>query len=357
MTEKIRAIRPYCKFEGHTDEVRGVIHLKGEQRIITCSVDGSLRVWNLQTGKQIGNDWRDGESDFNTIALSPDGRQVVSGSNDAVVRLWDVDMGKVIAKWMGHNDVVWDVSWNRDGRRIVSGDDNGTVRVWDVESGKTVLVIETGLTQVWAVIYSPDTTMIATASGGWMTEEFLKIWDAKTGKHLANLKGHAGSVTCLAWTADGQTLISGSSDGSITTWNTTTWRPIAVWTGHTDPVYGIAISPNGRILASASYDNTARLWDLENGQSISSPLQHSDAVDCVSFLTDGKQLATGCRDNNAYTWDISAIVKEAGLSELLNPNVSWLTISHPSLYPLNAPSQGKSLLNVCDTFINPFHPV
>jgi WD40 repeat protein len=329
VTEEIRAIRPFRKFEGHTDEVRGVIHLSGEQRIITCSVDGSLRVWNLQTGKQIGNDWRDGESSVITIALSLDGKKVVSGSGDGVVRLWDVDMGKVIAKWTGHNSGVWCICWNRDGGRIVSVDGEGTARVWDVESGKTVLVIETGLRDVCAVIYSPDTTMIAT--GGGMTEESLKIWDANTGELVANLKGHTYRVYCLAWTADGKTLISGSGDYSIRTWNTTTWQQIAVWTGHTNSVLGIAISPNGRILASASRDDTARLWNLENGQPIGSPLQHTGTVECPSFSTDGKQLATGCWDNNAYTWDISAIVKEAGLSELLNPNVSWLTISHPSL--------------------------
>ena len=93
-------------------------------------------------------------------------------------------------------------------------------------------------------------------------------------------------------------------------------------TGHTYFVCGIAISPNGRILASASYNNTARLWNLENSQPIGSPLQHDDSVDGVSFSTDGRLLATACRDNNAYTWDMSAIAKEAGFSDLLNPNVS-----------------------------------
>jgi WD40 repeat protein len=117
-------------------------------------------------------------------------------------------------------------------------------------------------------------------------------------------------------------IISGSIDLSIRTWNTTTWQQMAVLTGHSDCVYGVAISPNGRILASASLDSTARLWNLDNSQSIGSPLQHADRVFSVSFLTDGKLLATGCGDNNAYTWDISAIVKKAGFSDLLNPNVS-----------------------------------
>jgi WD40 repeat protein len=83
------------------------------------------------------------------------------------------------------------------------------------------------------------------------------------------------------------------------------------------------MSPNGRILAGASYDKTARLWNLETGQPIGSPLQHEDPVWCTSFSTDGMLLATGCDDKNAHMWDVSAIVKQAGFSELLlNSNVS-----------------------------------
>jgi len=128
---------------------------------------------------------------------------------------------------------------------------------------------------------------------------------------------HAQDVNCLAWTANGRTLISGSRDDTIRTWDTSTWRQLAVLTGHTNTVCGIAISPNGRILASASWDNTARLWNLENGQLIGSTLHHPDVVNCVSFSTDGTLLVTGCDDKSAYAWDIAAIIEGAGLKELL----------------------------------------
>jgi WD40 repeat protein len=349
--QETREIRPCRKFDGHTGQVSGVIHLPGGQRIMICSCDNSLRTWDLQNGKQIGDDWRDGKSEVNTIALSLDGKKVVSGSDDGAVRLWDVVTDKVIAKWTGHGNFVMSVCWNRDGRRVVSGAHcDGTARVWDVESGKIVLAIETGFRDMEAVIYSPDMTMIATGGSSREEERFLKIWDAKTGKLVANLKGHTDGVICLAWTADGKTLISGSEDFSIRTWNTTAWQQIAVLTGHTKAVRGIAISPNGRILVSASGDRTARLWNLGNGQLIGSPLQHESSVRCMSLSTDGMLLATGCTDNNAYGWDISAVVKEAGLSELLlNQNVSRPSLI--SLYQLNTLSQEKS--TVCDTFINP----
>ena len=276
--------------------------------MVTCSNDGSLRQWNLETGEQIGNDWRDGERREYAAALSPDGKKIVSGGEDGVAKLWDIDASKIIAKWTGHGDVISSVCWNRDGGRILGGSYDGTAMVWDAESGNTILAIKTGHGAVHSAIYSPDETMIASSGeSGENDSEFIKIWDANTGKLIAKPEGHTMqvNVNCLAWTADGKTLISGSNDFLIRTWNTTTWRQINVLTGHTSFVDGIALSPNGRILASASWDHTARLWNLENGQPIGTPLQHPDAVGCVSFSIYGKLLATGCEDNNAYSWDIA----------------------------------------------------
>src|ERR1700709_816559 len=102
VTQVTRVIRPCGKFEGHTGLVDGAIHLPGGQRMMTCSEDGSLRVWDLQSEQQMGNDWRDGESAVYAIGLSPDGKKVVSGSADGTTRLWDVDTGKVVAKLTGH---------------------------------------------------------------------------------------------------------------------------------------------------------------------------------------------------------------------------------------------------------------
>ena len=283
---------------------------------MTCSADGSLRVWNLETGLQIGENWEDGKSPVGTIALSPDGKTVASGSDDGVVRLWDIDTGKVIAKWMAHSGRVWSVCWSRDGQRVVSGSADGTARVWDMESRKKTILepINTESISKNAVVYSPDETLIAT--GG---SSDIKIWDAKTGERVNALKGHTYPVWCLAWTLDGRTLISGSADHSIRTWDTTTWKQIAVLRGHTNFVQGLAISPNGRILASASFDETARLWNLENGRPICSPLQHETSVTSTSFSADGMLLATGCNYSiSAYTWDVSEIVREAGLDYLMS---------------------------------------
>jgi WD40 repeat protein len=334
-TQEASTIKPCQKFEGHTAWLDGAIHLPGGQRMLTCSRDGSLRVWNLKSGKQIGDDWRDGDSGVWTIALSPDGKKVVSGSEDGGLRLWNIDTGKVITIWTGHTETVMSVCWSRDGQRVVSGSIDGTVRQWNVKNGETILSpIKIGHNHVYAVVYSPDMTTFATAGADEPTpgtESIVKIWDAKTGELITTLKGHTDWV-CLAWTPDGNTLISGSSNHLIRKWSTTTWKQIEVLDGHTNVVFGIAISPNGRILASSSL-NTAQLWNLDNSQPITS-LHHASTVATVSFSANGKLLATSCDDNKAYTWDVSAILEEAGLNDLLLDKCD------------------ESLLAVRETFVN-----
>jgi WD40 repeat protein len=280
-----------------------------------------MRVWNVGSGKQIGEDWGDEGAGMNTISLSPDGKKVASGSRDGAVRLWDIDTAKVIATWTGHITTVSFLCWNGDGRRVVSGSYGGIIRAWDVETGETILQVgPLELTNMHTAVYSPDETMIATRGRDPGPEDigFIKIFDPNTGKLVKNLE--STDVSCLAWPEDGKTLISGSDNGKIRIWNTTTWHQIAVLTGHTGAVSDIAVSPNGRILASASWapECTTRLWNLENGEPISSPIQSDNGIHCVSFSADGKLLATGCCDSNAYTWDVSAIVKEAGLDQLLS---------------------------------------
>ena len=300
---------------GHTDWVTGVAHLPDGRRIITCSVDGSLRLWNLESGTQIGDDWRDGGNEqVCIIGLSPNSKTVASGSVDGKVRLWDVETKKVVAKWTGHTAAARSLCWSVDGERVVSGSSDGTIRVWDVESGDTVLgPIKTRHEDVYAVIYSPDTTKIATGGGD---ENALKIWDAKTGDLLSTIKHHY-QVSSLAWTSDQKKLIAGSHC-SIRIFDTAAWQQIAILEGHTHFVVSCFLFQNDRLLASGSRDKTARLWNLDTNLPVGPPLQHQDFLYSAAISADGKLLVTACYDKKVYAWEIHTTLKDAGLEELFS---------------------------------------
>ncbi|KAG2741668.1 WD40 repeat-like protein [Suillus brevipes Sb2] len=271
--------------------------LTDKKRIIVHSHDRSFRVWDLETGTQVGEEWEDKDGAM-TIALSPDGKKVASGGFDSAVKLWSVDTGKVIKTWTGHTHWVNSVCWSLDGGRVVSVSWDKTFRVWDVESGKTILgPINTG-EDVLAVCYSPDAKMIATNLGS----DGLKIWNANSGELFKTFKGE---FACLAWTSDGKTLIAGRSK-----FDTATWTEVELRTNY---VNAISVFPNDRILAITSYpEKTAQLWDLEKNQPIGKPLHHQEYVYSATFSVDGKFLVTHCLNGYIYIWDVS-IVKEAGL--------------------------------------------
>lgn len=317
------AVKPQRTVAGQKGQVWDILYLPDGRRTITCSEDGSLRVWDLESGKQEGENWEDKDSGTMwAIALSPGGKEVASGSDDGIVRLWDIETGKVTARWTGHGSEVASICWSPDGGQVVSGSSDGTARMWNVESGETILEpIKTGHMCVRTVHYSPDATMIATGGNNSNGESSVKLWDVETGELLKTLRANMlGEVLCLAWSLDVNTLISGSlnyHNDSIRKFDTATGTQTAVLEGHRHLVKALSLSPNNRILASASSDKTTRLWNIETNQPIGPPLLHEDAVRSASFSPDGKLLATVCDDHQICTWDVAAIVREAGFGKLL----------------------------------------
>jgi len=324
--EKKLKITPYRTMRGHTREVRGVVHLPDGRHIITCSLDASLRLWDLESGAQIGNNWQDDgdQAGVLTIALSPNGKTLASGSSSGIVKLWDIETRKVTVKWTGHTNRVWSVRWSADGMCVASGSSDGTVRVWEMESGKTVLV---PINTVFAVAYSPDSSIIA--SGG---DRAIEIWDTTTGERLSTLQQDS-RVRCLAWTSDQKKLIAGFENGSMRIFNTTTWEQIAILEGHEKKfVRAISLLQNDRLFASASQDGTARLWNLDTNLPVGPALQHPNSLWDAALSADGKFLVTACEDHNAYVWNTHTILKDSGLEDLLSvPSVSPHSLS---FYPL-----------------------
>jgi len=325
---KMTEVKPYQTMRGHTWSVLGVAHLPDGQRIITCSEDGSLRLWERESGAQIGNDWRDDEDEEGVciIALSPNGETVASGGRHGMVKLWNIETRKVVAKWTGHTKLVRAVCWSRDGGRVVTGSSDGTARIWDVESGETVLgpITTSHRQRIDAVAFSPDASNLAT--GGY-NEDAIKIWDARTGELLSTLKQYSG-VWTLVWTLDQKKLLAGHNNGSITIFNTATWQQIAILEDHTDRVYALSLFQNDRLLASGSFDKRARLWNLDANLPVGPPLQHQGVVYHTAFSADGRFLATACNDNNACVWDVHSILQEAALEDLMSiPNVSFRIVS------------------------------
>ena len=172
-------------------------------------VRGKLSSWPALPLGWIGHN-----SSVLCISYSPNGRQVISGSSDRTIRIWDTETGSVIGEPLqGHTASVWSVAYSPDGRHIISGSFDKTIRIWDAETGAAVgNPLEGHTDTVWSVAYSPDGRHIISGS----EDKTIRIWIAESGAAVGSPpQGETASVVSVAYTPDPQNIVSGSDHNTI----------------------------------------------------------------------------------------------------------------------------------------------
>jgi RNA polymerase sigma factor (sigma-70 family) len=282
-----------------TDHVMSVAFSPDARLLVTGSQDGSVSLWDVSSGKEVRR-FRPGGEVF-SVAFSPDGKVLAAGGGArgkaGEVRLWDAASGKETAL-REHDDLVVSVAFAPDGRVLATGGRDGAVTLWDVGQFRRRAGSRGKATAIYSVAFSPDGKRLASAGG----EEFLGegnrdgdlgLWDVATGKALATIGGHAGTVTSVAFSPDGKTLASGGFDRTVRVWDVATGREMFLFKGHTGVVRCVAISPDGKSVASGGFDGSVKVWDLATGRELASLKGPAGGVMSVAFSPDGRVLAAG----------------------------------------------------------------
>ncbi|KLO06852.1 WD40 repeat-like protein [Schizopora paradoxa] len=271
--------------------------------IVSGSDDSTLRIWNAASGDPVGNPLEGHTDNVNAVAYSPDGNHIISGSDDQTLRIWNASSGDPVGNPLkGHTNAVNAVAYSPDGKHIISGSDDQTLRIWDVSSGDPVGNPLKGHTNaVNAVAYSPDGKCIISGS----EDHTLRIWNA-SGDPLGNpLEGHTDWVTAVAYSPDGKYMVSGSLDKTLRIWSAATGDPVgSPLEGHTKDVFTVAYSPDGKHIVSGSDDQTLRIWNAASGDLVGKLLEgHTSYVNAVAYSPDGKHIVSGSNDKTLRIWN------------------------------------------------------
>ena len=218
---------------------------------------------------------RDTATGISSVAFSPDGQRIVTGSEDQTAKVWEAASGKELLTLKGHSDGINSVAFSPDGQRIVTGSGDQTAKVWEAASGKELSHLKGHSARIRSVAFSPDGQRIVTGSD----DQTAKVWEAASGKELLTLKGHSGPIRAVAFSPDGQRIVTGSEDQTAKVWEAASGKELLTLKGHSSPIWSVALSPDGQRIVTGSDDQTAKVWEAASGRLCSpSRTQRSDPL-------------------------------------------------------------------------------
>ena len=325
----------------------------------------------LTYGDNISEDSLGIRSSVRSVAFSPDGNTIASGSWDYTIRLWNANTGENIRTLTGHTGSVTSVAFNPNGFTVASGSEDGTIRLWHATIGTHVRTLTGHTDWVTSVAFSPDGTTIASGND----DGTIGLWDANTGEHIRTLTGHTSWVTSVAFSSDGNTIASGSEDGTVLLWELTP-TPTSNSTVSLSPAsvaspgvgqqltFSVNIADGQKVAgyqATISYDTTALQYvESENGDYLPAgafaipPITERNSVTLAASAINAE--ATG--DGTLATITFEVIAAKASTMTLADviltdmvghttvPQVESAEITEPKRLPADVNADG--VVNIID---------
>jgi WD40 repeat protein/transcriptional regulator with XRE-family HTH domain len=291
----------YRVWQAHTGMVWSLAFSPDGRTLATGSHDGSIKSWDLESGALLWTGWH--TNNINRVAFAPDGSLLASSGTDAAVRLWDPRRGMHL-ETLPHPDPVCAIAWSPDGRLLVTGDIEGCIRLWEIQKSQPatcIAAIAEHTDWVIALAFAPDGSALASAS--W--DLTINLWEVPSGRLRQTFTGHTDRIQSLAWSSDGHTLASSSRDTTIWLWDIERDGARVALQGHTAEVYSVAFTPDSYNLLSSSDDGSLRLWDVASGQCVRVMQGYTASFLDIDWSPDGRQLASGGTDMLVTIWDVT----------------------------------------------------
>ncbi|KAF4428921.1 vegetative incompatibility protein HET-E-1 [Fusarium austroafricanum] len=266
----------------HTSGINAVAFSPNGRILASCSFDDEVRLFNAKTWEPIGK-----LEDFEDDPSSP-GSMMDSVHFDSVV--------EANKELKGHSQKITTLAVSPNGQLLASGSQDGMVKLWLIE-GVEVQSLNIHTSAIHSLAFSPDNHLVASASA----DGIVGLWDTESGQ-VHPLHGHKNDVTLVKFSPDGMYLVSASADASLRAWVASTGEDLFIFSGHTDAVTDFAFSPDNRYIASCSADETVRIWYLEAEAPFATLRGHTGVVNSVVYSSDGETIISCSDDCTIRFW-------------------------------------------------------
>jgi guanine nucleotide-binding protein subunit beta-2-like 1 protein len=289
----------------------------GSDTILSGSRDKTIIKWQIQrdgstSASGVPKKSLVGHSNFvQDVVISHDGQFALSGSWDGTLRLWDLNTGLTTRSFLGHSRDVMSVAFSADNRQIMSGSRDNKLKVWNTLAECKFTVEADGHTDwVTCVRFSPNTTNPLIVSGGW--DKKVKVWSATNLSLVKDLLGHTGYVSTVSVSPDGSLCASGGKDGVAMLWDLNKGEQLYKLESQ-DVIHALTFSPNRYWLCAAT-ESSIKIWDLESKSVVAElvpelPTMSRKAMkpECISLCwsADGTTLYSGYTDSTIRIWGVN----------------------------------------------------
>ncbi len=283
-------------YVGHTDLVWGSSFSPDGRKMVTASNDGTARLWDVESGQELSR-FAPSVDSFTSALFTPHGRHVMVGGPGDAMRLWDTETNQEVRQYKGLAGGAWGFDISSDGKFVVTADDEGA-KLFDMQTGE--LIRAYSLPYSTPAIFSPDDRFIAISSA----DNIARLWEVATGKELEQFPSDA-FVPWLAYSPDGKFLLTMAGD-IAQLWDVQTGEEKQRFLGHTGIVLFGIFSPDSKYIVTGGADKTARIWNVATGEELHKFTGHTGRILWVEFSPDGKYLLTASEDRTTRLWDIQA---------------------------------------------------
>lgn len=263
--------------EGHQGRIWTTAFSPQGQLLASGGDDQTIRLWQVQSGRSLKT-VRERSGQIRRVEFSPDGRLLATNNGDNTVKLWDVSQVypdpleagdrpfipavSRLRTLQGHGGRVYAFAFMADSQQLVTGSEDQTVRLWNIPTGECLRLFEGHQRYVFAVAVHPQAAQIASGSN----DQTIRLWDVNTGECLQVLEGHQGWVQAIAFGPDGALLASGSTDQTVKLWDVNTGSCLMTLEGHLKEVRSVSFHPDGQRIVTGSEDETLKLWEVQTGE-------------------------------------------------------------------------------------------